>query len=252
MPASSPGDSSRIVLVTPVWKDSSRLAIFGGSLAQALAEQPVPVRWIIADDGSGPEEVLRLEALRDRFAAVYPRVEVHTASAHYGKGSVVREAWSLDPEADWLAFVDADGSASASDLLHLIATAVAGDCSVIGVRKRTSATRVVETPWRGLAHRGFQLAVKLLLGLRCEDPQCGAKVLRGADYRRIAPRLVEAGLAFDSELLANLHHAGCRWMEVPINWVEKGGGRVRPLVHAWGMLAALWRVRRRLRRTVDR
>ena len=236
----------QIALVTPVWKDSTRLALFGDSLALALADQKLPVRWIIADDGSGPEEIQRLRALREKFVKIYPHVEVHGAYAHRGKGSVVREAWALAPEADWLAFVDADGSAPPEDMLGLIATAMAEDRSVLGLRKRTSTTQIVETAWRGLAHRAFPLAVKLLLGLPCEDPQCGAKVLKGSDYRKIAPKLVENGLAFDSELLAHLVRSGGRWREVPINWVEKSGGKVRPLRHAWGMLAALWRVRRRI------
>lgn len=236
----------RIVLVTPVWRDSTRLAVFGKSLAAALAAARLPVRWVIADDGSGPEEIQRLGVLRDEFAGVYPEIELHGAAAHRGKGSVVREAWALHPGAEWLAFVDADGSAPPADVLGLLTKAVAEDSSVIGIRRRTAATEIVETPWRGLAHRAFPLAVRLLLGLRCEDPQCGAKVLKASDYRRIEPSLVEAGLAFDSELLAHLLREGCAWLELPINWAEKSGGKVRPLRHAWGMLAALWRVRRRL------
>lgn len=236
----------RILLVTPVWKDSARLAVFGPSLATTLASRGLPVRWIIADDGSGPEEIQRLESLRVSFAAVYPRVEVHPAREHRGKGSVIREAWALDPGADWLAFVDADGSAPAEDMLDLITTAQIEDCSVLGLRKQTEETELVETPWRALAHRAFPLAVRLLLKLPCQDPQCGAKVLRGADYCKIAPLLLETGLAFDSELLAYLVRSGARWIELPINWVEKSGGKVRPLRHAWGMLATLWRVRRRM------
>lgn len=237
----------RILLITPVWNDSARLAGYGREMAEALAGRGLPVRWIIADDGSAAAEHGRLLALRDEFAAIYRHVEVHFAAVHHGKGSVVREAWALDPQADWLAFVDADGSAPAEDFLHLVEAALAAGTSVLGVRVRTATTEVVESVWRGIAHRSFLLAVHWVLGLRCADPQCGAKVLHGADYRRIAPRLVENGLAFDSELLAVLHRSGARWSEVPINWREKKGGKVHPLVHGWGMLAALWRVRRRLR-----
>jgi hypothetical protein len=241
MPAPLP----EILLVTPVWKDSSRLAEFGKSLAAALAGSRLPIRWIIADDGSGPEERQRLLDLQRGFAAVFPAVEVHFASAHYGKGSVVREAWSLAPNAEFLAFVDADGSVTAEDFLDLIAKAVAADQSVLGIRKRTATTRIVESPWRGFAHRGFLLTARLLLGLHCEDPQCGAKIFRGEDYRRIAHLLEENGLAFDSELLCSLMCSGAGWLEIPVNWTEKKGGKVHPLRDAWGMLAALWRVRSR-------
>ncbi len=247
MPDPLPG----ILLVTPVWNDAARLAEFGPRLAETLADRstdfPLPVRWVIADDGSSTEECRRLRDLRESFAEVYPDVDLHLAEAHRGKGAVVREAWGLDPQAAWLAFVDSDGSLAGPDLLDLIAKAVAADQTVLAIRKRTATTTVVESAWRGLAHRGFLMAAHLLLGLRCEDPQCGAKILRAADYRPVAPLLREDGLAFDSELLAALMARGAAWLEVPVTWLEKKGGRVHPLRDAWGMLAALWRVRRRVR-----
>ena len=232
-----------ILLVTPVWNDSSRLADFGAALATALAASPLPIRWLIADDGSNPGEDERLNGLQSGFARVFPHVAVHFAAAHHGKGSVVREAWALAPDAEWLAFVDADGSVSPDGMLSLISAAVAAGTSVFGIRKRTATTQVVESFWRGLAHRGFLLAARLLLGLRCADPQCGAKVLNAAAYRRIAANLTEHGLAFDSELLVSLKRDGASWQEIPVNWIQKSGGKVHPLRDAWGMLAALLRVR---------
>ncbi len=242
-----PAAAHEVLLVTPVWNDSSRLAIYGMELAAALAHFPHPVRWVIADDGSGGEEPARLNALRDRFAEIFPNVEVHLAARHHGKGSVVREAWSLSPEADWLAFVDADGSVTAEDLLMLIREAVLSEMTVLGIRKRTETTHFVESPWRAFAHRGFLIAVRFVLGLACEDPQCGGKILRGDPYRRVADRLRENGLAFDSELLSALVSDGSCWREIPVNWEEKKGGKVKPLRDAWAMLAALFRIRWRMR-----
>ena len=243
MPDQIPG----ILLVTPVWNDSVRLSGFGADLARVLADCPLPIRWIIADDGSSADDRARLKDLRDSLAEVFPGVDLHLADAHRGKGSVVREAWALAPEADWLVFVDADGSLAPTELISLISMALDAECTILAIRKRTATTTVVESLWRGLAHRGFLVAARLLLGLRCEDPQCGAKILRGKDYRRIAPLLREDGLAFDSELLTALLQHGAEWQEVPVTWLEKKGGQVHPLRDSWGMLAALWRVRKRLR-----
>jgi len=238
-----PDTPKEILLVIPVWKDSTRLAEFGKSVAKALAESDLPIRWMIADDGSGPEERERLQDLCKRFAEVFPQVEVHFAAQHHGKGSVIREAWTQAPDADWVAFVDADGSVNAAEMLGLIGRAVTSGVPVLGIRKRTETTQIKESFRRGLAHRGFLLAARLLLGLRSADPQCGAKVLKGREYRAIAGKLVEKGFAFDSELLAALNHLGVKWTEVPVNWAEKKGGKVRLLRDAWGMLAALLRIR---------
>ncbi len=240
------GPPSEIILVTPVWNDSARLARYGRELASVLAKKKLPIRWLVADDGSSGEECAHLEALVESFHEVYPHVVLHFAGLHRGKGSVVREVWAAHPDAAWLAFVDADGSVSAGEMIGLIETAVAGGVSVLGIRKHTATTRVVESCWRGLAHRGFLLAARLLLRVRSDDLQCGAKVFRGDDYRRIAPMLRENGLAFDSELLATLSRHSLAWRELAVNWTEKDNGKVRVVRDACAMLCALWRVRRRL------
>lgn len=237
------------VLVTPVWNDSARLAEFGEELATALADANSEIRWIVADDGSSAADIDQLESLVDQFSKVYPHVRLHKASAHRGKGSVIREAWATEPTAAWLAFVDADGSLPAPNTVRFIEVAKSGDNTLLGIRKRTEETTVVETFGRSVAHHLYILATRVLVGLHCSDPQCGAKVLHGGDYRQIADQLIEPGLAFDSELLATMARAGLTWREQPVTWHEKPGGLVRPTRDAWPMLAALWRIRQRLRRT---
>lgn len=246
------GNDATTILVTPVWNDSKRLAGYGADLARELAARDSRIHWLIADDGSEPEEIPRLQAQLEEYRKTYPHVSLHLASHHNGKGSVIREAWAVHPEADWLSFADADGSVNAPDMLDLIAHAVAHDQSTIGVRMTTESTRVQEGFLRGLRHRGFLLAVRLLLGFRTEDTQCGAKVIRGEDFRAVAPRLIELGWAFDAEMLGELHRAGYSWLEHPVNWVEKGASRIRPWKDSITMLISLIRIRRRIRgRTAD-
>ena len=75
-----------------------------------------------------------------------------------GKGAAVRDAWNEAPGAEWLAFVDADGSLAPAGLLALIQTALDAECSVLAIRRRTASTEVVETPVRAVAHRAFLTA----------------------------------------------------------------------------------------------
>lgn len=236
------------ILVTPVWKDSARLAVFGAELAGELARRDSEVCWIIADDGSGEAERTALEKLEQEFRKAYPRVRLHFADAHRGKGSVVREAWALEPKAEFYAFVDADGSVTAVEMLDLIDKARESGRSTLGIRKNTGTTKVEEDPLRKLRHYGFLTACRLIVGVHSEDTQCGAKVLKGSDYRAVADRLQEDGLAFDAELLAELSAAGFEWDEVPVNWSRKGGSRVNAWRDAGDMLAALFRIWGRLGR----
>ena len=235
-----------ILLVTPVWNDSRRLTGFGADLAHALAAHPRPIRWVIADDGSGSAERAKLAELQREWLEIFPNVGLHLASAHRGKGAVIREAWNLAPDAAWLSFVDADGSVSAPEFLRLIELAVTAGKSTIAVRKTTATTRVEASLFRSLLHHAFLTVADILLNLRSEDLQCGAKIIRGDDYRKVAGILREDGFAFDSEMLCALHRRGLAWQEVPVTWIGKIGGKVHPLRDGWSMLKALYRVRRNL------
>ncbi len=240
-------DDATTILVTPVWNDSRRLEPYGRELAAELSRRRSDIRWIIADDGSRSDEKPRLEALLAEYRETHANTTLHLATSHRGKGAVVREAWGLAPDAAWLAFVDADGSVSAADMLDLIDHARGTGHSALGVRVRTEKTHIEEGLLRGLRHRGFLAAVRLIIGVRSADTQCGAKVLRGPDFRSVANKLCEPGWAFDAELLAELHAAGHAWDEVPVNWIEKGQSRIRPWADSFNMLAALLRIRRRMR-----
>lgn len=241
-------DDAILILVTPVWKDSKRLAGFGSELASELAARARAIHWIVADDGSGQTERSRLSELVENFSRIYPHVSLHLAATHRGKGAVIREAWGLRADAEWYAFVDADGSVSARDMLDLIDSAREVGETTIGVRKTTDRTRVEEGWIRGIRHRGFLIAVRLLLGFRTEDTQCGAKVVHGGAYRKIESRLIEPGWAFDAEMLAEFHSAGLPWREQPVNWVEKGASRIRPWMDSLRMLRSLVEIRSRLDR----
>ncbi|MEP2776274.1 MAG: glycosyltransferase [Luteolibacter sp.] len=236
----------RIVLVTPVWNDSARLSQYAPALAAALAASPLPIRWVIADDGSDGGELEKLTALRTSLEGIFPHIELLGFSKHRGKGAAIRGAWDSAKDAEWLAFVDADGSVPAKDILSLISAAVSCGESMLGIRKETTNTHIEESMMRGLLHRSFIFAVRMLLGIHCEDPQCGAKAIRGEDYRKIRADLREDGFAFDSELLAHLASAGSTWREVPVNWTEKGDAKVRPLRDGAKMLVSLFRIRQRI------
>lgn len=238
--------SQSVLIVTPVWNDSARLEEYAPSLAQACAGSDLHIRWVISDDGSTPREIESLEALREMHRATFPKIDIHRGE-HRGKGSAIRGAWNADANSDWLAFVDCDGSTTAEDMLKLIQRAAKEDKSVIGIRKRTEQTEIHESFYRSIFHHGYLLVVRMLLGLSCEDPQCGAKVIRGEHYREVAGSLQEDGFCIDTELLTALKQKGFGWLEIPINWAEKKGGKVFPLIDSWRMFAGVLRIRSRHR-----
>ena len=241
----------QIVLVTPVWNDSTRLERFGPKLAQALSQSGLSVRWIVADDGSSKLEQGKVSALVECLQVVYPQVEAMLFEERARKGGAIYRAWDACPEADLLAFVDADGAIDAPSLLRLIQRACerfpdSGAAGVIGIRHDAVETPT-DRPWtRALSFRIFTALVRGIVGIDFEDTQCGAKVIPAAEYRALAEQLMERGFVFDVELLQALVAHGCEIEEMAIPWREMPGGKVKPLRDAWGMLAGLLRIRKRM------
>lgn len=238
-----------IVLVTPVWNDSARLAVFGHALARALAGAGLPLRWVIADDGSCSEEKSRLAALQQEFSGIYERVELMLFSPRSRKGGAVYQAWDACPGAAWLVFSDADGAITPEVVLALIQEAISlgSSSAVVGVRRHTKASPLRRSRLRNLSFYLFNSLVQAAVGIRFKDTQCGVKVVDAEAYRAVTDRLVEKGFAFDVELLVALESQGTRIREAPIPWQEVGGGKVSPWRDSWAMLAALFRIRRRFR-----
>lgn len=174
-----PASEQKIVLVTPVWNDSARLEIFGPKLARALADSGLSVRWIVADDGSSAQEQGKVAALVECLTAVYPAVEAMLFSGRSRKGGAIYRAWDACPQADWLAFVDADGAIDAASTVRLLQRAGEGgaNVAVAGIR-HDAADTPVRRPWgRRLAFRIFTALVRCWGGIDFEDTQCGAKVV---------------------------------------------------------------------------
>jgi hypothetical protein len=238
-----------IVLVVPVWNDSARLAKFGPKLAEAIKESGLPVRWIIADDGSTEEEKKAIQGLVESFSETYPRIEAMLFDERSHKGGAIYSAWSACPGASWLGFVDCDGAVDAASTIRLMQEAISSGphSGCVGVRHNSEETPLERPLGRLISFYVFSTLVHFLLGIRFEDTQCGAKFISGEGYRAVSANLREKGFIFDVELLLALEQAGYAVKEMRIPWREMPGGKVHPLRDGWAMIGGLWRIRRRLK-----
>lgn len=236
-------------LVIPVWNDSARLAKFGPKLAEAIRASGLPVRMIIADDGSTQKEKDAVQKLVESFREIYPHVEAMLFEERSHKGGAVYSAWDACPDATWFGFVDCDGAVCADSMILLMNegmdAGVKSGC--VGVRHNSEQTPLQRPLGRLLSFYLFAFLVHRLTGVRYEDTQCGAKVISGEGYRSVADKLKERGFVFDVELLLALEKAGYRLKEQRIPWREMPGGKVHPFKDAWAMIAGLLRIRKRLK-----
>ena len=149
---------------------------------------PLPTRITIADnastDGTWQVATALAEELTD-VRAIHLDVK--------GRGRALRTAWSLS-DAAVVSYMDVDLSTGLSALLPLVAPLLSGHSDVaIGSRLHRRA-RVVRGPKREMISRGYNLILKVALGVGFSDAQCGFKAVRADRVRELLPEIEDNDL----------------------------------------------------------
>ncbi len=89
----------------------------------------------------------------------------------------------------------------------------------------------------------FNQMVRVLLGLRLHDTQCGFKLFHRERSRRVFEKLTTFGFGFDPELLYVAKRHGLKIREAPVRWSHAEGSKVKFLRDGVGMFLDLLRIR---------
>ena len=262
-------------LVIPCFRESKRLPRFLPDLCQEL-QQIDDVQILVVDDGSGPTETRATRAIIDSLRPNHPLLQpLLELPNNIGKGGAVYAGWSqANPDTQWLAFVDADGSISPQEvtrLLHLahqpapnssssspssplptlhspLSTSQSPAPPALFASRVKMLGRVVNRQFkRHLLGRIYATLVSESLNIPIYDSQCGLKIIPAPAFRAIQNQLSILGFAFDVDLLVHLIDHGTPVIEVPIDWHEEPGGKVHLLRDSWRMAQDVLQIRRHRR-----
>ncbi len=199
---------------------------------------PYPARVLVADNGShdGTGE------LGDHLAAKYDDVRCLRLDQR-GRGRALREAWSQS-DADIVAYTDVDISTELP-ALEKICRAIHEDGFHLGTGSRLMAeSNVTRGLKREFISRSYNLFVKLVLGTKFSDAQCGFKAITQEVAAKIIPQIEDNGWFFDTELLVLAEKQGFKIKDVPVRWIDDDDSRVKILSTAWDDILGVFRVRR--------
>jgi glycosyltransferase involved in cell wall biosynthesis len=158
-----------------------------------------------------------------------------------GRGRALAASW-LTSDAQVVAYMDVDLSTDLSALLPLIAPVISGHSDLsIGSRLARGA-RVVRSTKRELISRAYNTLLRVVLGVRFKDAQCGFKAVRADVARRLIPQVENRNWFFDTELLVRAEREGLRVHELPVDWVEDPDSRVDIFATAIEDLRGVWRL----------
>jgi len=234
-----------ISVVLPCFNEERRILPTLERVVAFLEDRGGPWEVLVVDDGSSDATA---EVVHRRYAAGGP-VRVLRHEANHGKGFAVREG-VLASHGELVLFSDADLSTPIEELTAFEAKAAEGFDLVVASRVIPGARILTpQRPLRRLSGLVFRLLVRVLGLSSIADTQCGFKLMRRATVDAILRSIETQRFAFDVELIARCERAGLRVAEVPVDWHDAHGSKVRLYPDALRMAADLvrlrWRVGRR-------
>ncbi len=170
-------------------------------------------------------------ASTDRTAEIGRRLAVeldgvrYLRLAHKGRGRALTATWSSSP-ADICAYMDVDLSTDLRAFPPLIEAIASGYAELaVGSRLR-HGSHVTRGPRREIISRCYNALLRVTLGVRFSDAQCGFKAIRRDVADRLLPQVQDTQWFFDTELLVAAQRAALRTHEIPVDWTDDPDSRV--------------------------
>ena len=201
---------------------------------------PYPFRITVADNASTDATA----AVASGLVAELPGVAL-VRLTQKGRGRALKQVW-LASDAPILAYMDVDLSTDLDALWPLVAPLMSGHSDLAIGSRLARGARVVRGARREVVSRCYNLVLKVTLGARFTDAQCGFKAIRADVAGELLPLVEDPTWFFDTELLVLAQRAGLRIHEVPVDWFDDPDSRVDVVATALDDLRGVVRVRRGL------
>jgi dolichyl-phosphate beta-glucosyltransferase len=212
-----------ISVIIPAYNEECRLPAYLRTILDYLGQQPSSFEVIVVDDGSSDGTA----AVVERFRAENGGVRLIALPSNMGKGYAVKTGM-LNASGELRLFTDADGATPITELERLKKELAEGaDVAVASRAFQNGSTTVQSRLHRKLIGNMFNFIVRVCAVGGIRDTQCGFKLFTADSANTVFSLQTIKGFGFDVEVLYLSRKKGYRIVEVPVNWTDVTGSKVR-------------------------
>ena len=200
---------------------------------------------IIAEDGSTDNSPKICEKFKKEFKNVR---HIHS-NIKLGKGEALTRS-ILASKGDKICFIDIDLSSDIKDIKKMLDRLETHDIC-IGSRYLKESKRFGSMK-RLLLSRVYNFLVRMVLGSKISDHQCGFKAFHKTSILPILKRMKSKSFFWDTEMLVLAQRACLKIKEIPVVWREGKDTRVDVIKDSISMFYGIIELRKRLSKGLQR
>jgi glycosyltransferase involved in cell wall biosynthesis len=226
-----------VSLVFPAYNERENLENAVRRTAQSLEDITDSYEIIIAEDGSTDGT--------DRIAASLSRECPFIRHIHrdkrLGRGLALKNAFAKS-NGRILVYTDVDLATSIGHLGTLIESVRKNYDFATGSRMLPES-KVSRSLSRRVASKSYNFMVRSFLGSKISDHQCGFKAAKREALVKILAEVKATHWFWDTELLVRAQRRGYKVKEIPVEWIHKGGTKVKLVkdtIQMGGQVLNLW------------
>ncbi|MCE8426456.1 MAG: glycosyltransferase family 2 protein [Candidatus Methanoperedens sp.] len=225
-----------ISIVLPAYNEASRIEITVERTAAALRDMTASFEIIIAEDGSKDGTDMISSALARKYDFV---VHLHS-DERQGRGRALNRAFK-SARGEILGYIDVDLATNMKHLREMIQYIREDYDFATGSRMLPESN--VKRPFkRGVASKGFNFIVRMMLGSKLYDHQCGFKAFKRQSLYALLDKVKDTYWFWDTELFVRAQRAGYRVKEFPVDWKHGGTTKVNMVRDVFEMGYSIFRL----------
>jgi len=204
---------TKISIIIPAYNEEKRIKGTLDNLLKVFGDAEI----MVVSNGSKDKTIEILEEYKSKNI----NLDYLDFSDKLGKGGAIVEGLKK-VDGDWIGFIDADDAFDLNEIKKILEINSNFDCIIASKWKGKNIFQVNEPFLRKVMSRGWNILVKVFLGLYYRDTQAGAKFFKNKVKESIGLDFISKGFAFDVELLNKIKSKGFSIKEVyiPSKFVE--------------------------------
>ena len=224
-----------VSVIFPAFNEEGNIRCTVETVIRALPK--VAMKWeiIVVDGGNSDATALVCDELKAQF----PEVEIIRHGQNRGYSAALKSG-IMSTKYDLIFFSDSDGQFDFRDLEQLIFWSEDYDI-VAGYRAKRQ-----EPLYRRINALGWNVLVRLVLGIKLRNIDCAFKVFRRSVFDHVQIRCV--GAMVNTEILAQATQLGMRIRKVKVSYFprrqrKQSGTNVHVIIKAFRKLCRPWKLR---------